>query len=289
MISKKYDFALIGGDSRQIYMESQLKKEGFSVISYGLNLSSFEDNCISGESLDLVMKSSSNLILPIPYSLDDLYIKSQNKPFDLTIENFLNNLEKNHRVYGGVFNSNLCSYFKKQGIYYLDLMKEEEILLYNSIATAEGAIAEGIKNSNCNLHDSSTLVLGFGKCGKTLGMKLKNLSKNIDIGVRAKKDKILADLFSFGVIDFYDLEKEIDQYDYIFNTIPSLVLTKRILDKTKANVTIIDIASSPGGVDYKYAKKIKRNARLCLGLPGKYSPKSSGVFLSQYILSDLRK
>lgn len=289
MISKKYDFALIGGDSRQIYMESQLKKEGFSVISYGLNLSTLKNNCISGESLDLVMESSLNLILPIPYSVDGVYIKSQNKPFDLTIENFLNNIKANHKVYGGVFNPSLISYFKKKGIYYLDLMKEEEIALYNSIATAEGAIAEGIKNSNSNLHDSFTLVLGFGKCGKTLGMKLRSLSKKIDIGVRASKDKILADIFGFAVVDFYDLEKEIDQYDFIFNTIPSLVLTKGMLNKTKPNVTIIDIASSPGGVDYKYAKKIGRNAKLCLGLPGKYSPESSGVFLGQYILSDLRK
>ncbi|OJT71237.1 dihydrofolate reductase, partial [Clostridioides difficile] len=49
--------------------------------------------------------------------------------------------------------------------------------------------------------------------------------------------------------------------------------------KVSQEVTIIDIASSPGGVDYSVVKEAGINATLCLGLPGKYSPKTSGEIL----------
>ncbi|OJT91053.1 dihydrofolate reductase, partial [Clostridioides difficile] len=56
-------------------------------------------------------------------------------------------------------------------------------------------------------------------------------------------------------------------------------LTKERLEKVSQEVTIIDIASSPGGVDYSVVKEAGINATLCLGLPGKYSPKTSGEIL----------
>ncbi len=56
-------------------------------------------------------------------------------------------------------------------------------------------------------------------------------------------------------------------------------MTKERLEKVSQEVTIIDIASSPGGVDYSATKEVGINATLCLGLPGKYSPKTSGEIL----------
>lgn len=289
LISNKYDFAIIGGDLRQAYMFLYFMEKGYSVISYGLNTSSIVKESAFGKSLEEVMNSSKNLIIPIPFSVDKVCLKSQTNPSDLTIENFINNLNSCHRVYGGSFSQELISSLNKKQVFHYDLMKKEEIVLYNSIATAEGAIAEAIINSTCNLHDSNILVLGFGRCGKTLANKLIGLTNHIKIAIRSSTAKLEALTLGFNTIDFNDLESHIGQFDFIFNTVPKLVLIDRMLDLTKAELTIIDIASSPGGVNYNYAEKINRNAKLCLGLPGKYSPKSSAKFLSNCILSDLRK
>lgn len=289
MISNKYDFAIIGGDLRQVYMASSLTEHGFSVIVYGLNISLSSGDYFIGNSLKDVMKLSQTLITSIPFSIDNIHVKSQNNPEDLTVENFANNLDVNHKVYGGSFSKDLISYFNKMNIYYLDLMKKEEIIIYNSIATAEGAIAEGIKLSTINLHNSSCVILGFGRCGKTLSIKLSGFSNKISIAVRSSIAKTEAYVLGFNTIEFNDLESQISKFDFIFNTVPDIVLTPNILDQTKQDVTIIDIASSPGGVDYDYAGEIGRNANLCLGLPGKYAPKSSGQSLIDCILRDLRK
>jgi dipicolinate synthase subunit A len=54
----------------------------------------------------------------------------------------------------------------------------------------------------------------------------------------------------------------------------------------KPDVVIIDIASAPGGVDYPTAKELHVNCKLCLGLPGKFAPKSSAAFLVNHVLSN---
>jgi dipicolinate synthase subunit A len=44
---------------------------------------------------------------------------------------------------------------------------------------------------------------------------------------------------------------------------------------------VIDIASAPGGVDFEAAKQLGIAAKLCPGLPGKYSPRSAGEAAAQ--------
>ena len=91
------------------------------------------------------------------------------------------------------------------------------------------------------------------------------------------------------IISFSDLKRLASSYDFIFNTVPSMVLDKSILRVLNPNVTIIDIASNPGGTDFEYARKHNLNAVLCLGLPGIYAPKTSALIIKQYTLDILSK
>lgn len=62
---------------------------------------------------------------------------------------------------------------------------------------------------------------------------------------------------------------------------------KRLLKNVDLSALIIDIASSPGGVDYDAAQRLGISALHCLGLPGKYAPASSARHLKQFIESKL--
>ena len=46
---------------------------------------------------------------------------------------------------------------------------------------------------------------------------------------------------------------------------------------------IVDIASSPGGCDRKAVERYGINYKLALGLPGIYTPKSSGKILAEAV------
>ena len=72
-----------------------------------------------------------------------------------------------------------------------------------------------------------------------------------------------------------------------------MVLDSNLLKCVGRDTIIIDIASAPGGVDFECAKRFGINASLCLSLPGKYSPQTSGKILHQamhdYFFSELEE
>ena len=135
-------------------------------------------------------------------------------------------------------------------------MENEKITIFNTIATAEGALMEAIRNSNINLHGSNCLVIGYGRCGKILASKLKALDTRITITARSQEALSYANAYGNNTIPISDMKDKLSSYDYIFNTVPSLILDKKCLDLVKKEVLIIDISSAPGGVDYDYANKL---------------------------------
>ncbi|SHO54027.1 dipicolinate synthase subunit DpsA [Anaerocolumna xylanovorans] len=287
MNSMTYDFAVIGGDLRQVYMAEDLSSRGFSVLLYGLENLCSKANMEHAKSLAQAIDSSKVILTPIPFTKNGIHILSVDAKADLTPEILCTHLKKGHMLYGGCFTKNIREFCEASDIYYNDFMEEEEITLFNTIATAEGTIAEAIIGSDGNLHGSSCLILGYGRCAKTLAEKLKVLCGQLTIAARSPLAIAQAKTSSFNAVSLPALTDVISEYDYIFNTIPAPVLGRELLEKTKQDVTIIDIASAPGGVDFTAAKELSRNARLCLGLPGKYSPKASAAFLTKYLLSSL--
>lgn len=285
----KFNFAILGGDMRQIYMANEFIARNYSVIAFGLNNPELDSSCYTTDSLSEAMNECQILLTPIPISKDRCHITALDPSPDLTIETLCNLLTPDHKLYGGCFTTELKNYCNAKDISYYDFMEKEEVILYNTIATAEGAIAEAINNSIINLHGSSCLIIGYGRCARTLADKLKGLCNHITIAARSSI--ALADAYteSFDTVLITELKNKIDTYDYIFNTVPSLILTKDLLIKTKTDVVIIDIASAPGGVDYPCARELQKNCKLCLGLPGKFAPKSSAVFLVDHILSNVGK
>ncbi|WFR54895.1 dipicolinate synthase subunit DpsA [Anaerocolumna sp. AGMB13025] len=284
-----YDFAIIGGDMRQIYMANELVARNYSVIVYGLLDPILDSSCTAADSLADAIDSSHIILTPIPVSKDGKTIISQKAQPDLTIYHLLRLLSPGQKLYGGCLTKEIKKQCDSNHIFYHDFMEQEEVILFNTIATAEGTLAEAILSSTTNLHGSSCLILGYGRCARTLADKLRGLCGHIDIAARSPLALAAANAASLGTVLLSSLEEKIDQYDYIFNTIPSLVLTREILVKTNPDVIIIDISSAPGGVDFAASKELERAAKLCLGLPGKYAPKSSAYFLIDYLLTNLER
>ncbi|MDE7015723.1 MAG: dipicolinate synthase, partial [Kineothrix sp.] len=94
----------------------------------------------------------------------------------------------------------------------------------------------------------------------------------------------MAEALGIEVLPLKKLGEKIGEFEYIYNTIPAIVLGEEILEKVDDDALIIDIASGRGGLDYKEAEE-KVNALHCLGLPGKYAAKVSAQKLSEYVMS----
>ena len=100
---------------------------------------------------------------------------------------------------------------------------------------------------------------------------------------RKEKKRARAKSYGYRACSFDAPKDTMSKYDFIFNTVPAPVLTKERLQGVKPEVCIIDIASRPGGTDFSYCQESSIFAKLCLGLPGIYAPKSSAGILMEVI------
>ena len=61
------------------------------------------------------------------------------------------------------------------------------------------------------------------------------------------------------------------------------LLKKEELDSFRKDITIIDLASKPGGVDEEYAKEIGVKVIIALGIPGKEQPTTAAKYIKETI------
>lgn len=284
-----YKLGIFGGDLRQVYMAEAFIQMGYSITVYGLSKNINNDNCYTASSLEELFQLSNVLIGPIPFSRDKIHVTSKETHSDLTIDNIISLLDNHHILLGGNIPSLLTDIYVTKKISYFDYMKSDKIAIKNGIATAEGAIMEAIRSSDINLHHSNCLVLGYGRCAKILAQKLQGLHAFVTVTARSEDALAYAEAAGHSSILLNNIKDHISSFDYIFNTIPSKILDIHILKLVSHHVTIIDIASAPGGIDYEYSKKHDINALLFLGIPGKVAPRSSANILVTETLAYLKE
>ena len=279
---------VIGGDSRQFYLAQYLEAGGLEVEMLSVQLPENENKQMSNFCLEELVKNADIIALPIPVSQDGCHIKGMNEE---TLTDVVEYVTDGKRLYGGLLPLRFVKACEKRGCSCFDYMKSDVIAVENAIATAEGAIAELIKQSNINIHGSQVLVIGYGRCGKVLCHKLNGL--NAKVTVMARREEVRAEAEAIGLLSlpmFSDCtDTHLGKYDFVINTVPSQVLTWETLGGFKQNVIILDIASAPGGTDFTACKELGLTASLSLGIPGKYSPKTSGEILGKQILNHCKR
>lgn len=279
-----HKIAVIGGDLRSYYMSKSLLDSGYKIGTYSLIKDINHENCQNYDSFEDLANIHSILICPTPMSKDtkNLYMESPNE--DLSFSKIVEAISASHLLIAGSIPSAFKEVASSKNINTIDLMDNDVITINNAIATAEGTIFQAIKSSTINIHNSHSLVLGYGRCAKVLANKLRGLDSQVTIAARSRNALAYAFTDGFNTVALEHVDKVIGNFNFIFNSIPAQILNKPLLDKTDLDTTIIDIASFPGGIDYKYANSLGLNAQLCPGLPGIVSPETSARILLDEIL-----
>lgn len=281
MKKRRYDFAVIGGDMRMVYMAQSLRYQGASVRTYGLCAKEQMKTEFTADTAEEAVREADTVVLPIPVSKDETELFCQERKILLT--EILQWMEGGQRIVGGCIPEFMKKQAKEKGVVCSDFMEDECLAVYNSIATAEGAIAEAIMKSPLNLNKSRCMILGYGRCGKTLAAYLKGMFCHVTVCARRKEVREKALITVDHVCDFSQLDKELPECLFLFNTVPEMILGKDKLRVVNSKVCIIDIASAPYGVDFEAARELGINAHLCSGLPGKYAPEASGEIMASML------
>lgn len=268
---------------RQVYTAHILEEKGYHVRGYAFCCG---ENSVSSRTLQEAVGCAGAVIAPIPLSADRVYLsqKSGNQP--VTLAELLDCLTEGQEFFAGCIPEEFAAAAAEKGVKVNDLMKQEEAAIYNSIATAEGAVAEAILKSPRNLHGSCCLVLGYGRCGQTLAALLKGMSGHVHVCERNAAQRARAGIFTDKSFGFSELEENLTEYDFIFNTVPAVILNRDLISRMKPSACIFDLASAPGGTDFEAAEELGISAWLLPGLPGRYAPASSAEEIVRCILQN---
>ncbi|BCG58313.1 dipicolinate synthase subunit A [Paenibacillus sp. URB8-2] len=282
LIGKKV--VLIGGDNRQLEVIRVLLELRADVRIIGFdNLLPLDGTVKTSLSVESLSQADA-VILPV--SGTDEYGKTESvfssEELILT-EDLLASIPKHAKVFTGIANRYLRDLCKILGLELIELFERDDVAIYNSIPTAEGAVMLAIQHTDITIHGSTCMVLGLGRIGMTLARTLKGLGAGVKAGVN--KPEVYARAWEMGFNAFYttDLKSQVNDVHIIFNTIPSLVITQDIIACISKETLIIDLASRPGGTDFHFAEEHGIKALLALGLPGIVAPKTAGHILGRTI------
>jgi dipicolinate synthase subunit A len=274
--------AVIGGDDREIFLVPELQKCGAKIIGLGLEKSPLGDSIEHAKSFTEIIPKADALILPM-FGTDErglIKAKYSNSPIILNNE-VLESIPPGVPLFIGWARTALISAAEKMNIDLVEIANRNEMVILNSIPSAEGAVQMAMEATTITIHSSESFVLGLGRCGMTLVNLLKGMGARVTCVARKPSDQARAVEMGVRSIGFPDLEKEINRAEIVFNTVPALILGRDLLNKMSRETVIIDIASIPGGIDFEYAQMLGIKAQLAPGLPGIVAPKTAGKMLAK--------
>ncbi len=289
------EIAVMGGDARQLEVIKKLAELDAKISLIGFEQLNHPFAGASKEKInEMDFSSIDAVILPIPgtdlegkietiFSNEEVILKSE----------LLSKTPPHCTIYSGISNAYLDSITKKVNRKLVKLFERDDVAIYNSIPTVEGTIMMAIQHTDFTIHGSRVMVLGLGRTGMSVARSFHVLGAKVKVG--ARKSEHIARITEMGMEPFFldNLEEVVKDVDICINTIPVNILTAKVLAKMPTHTLIIDLASKPGGTDFRYAEKRGIKALLAPGLPGIVAPKTAGKILanvlSQLLQEDLLK
>ncbi|MCI1857938.1 MAG: dipicolinic acid synthetase subunit A [Sporolactobacillus sp.] len=287
MLTGKH-IAVLGGDARQIEvieklitLDARLSLVGFDQLERNFS------GTIKVDMDEIRPETVDALILPASGTDKTGRIETTFSSDTVRItEEWLKNTPAHCRIYSGI----ATEYLERlSGLTHRDIVRlyeRDDVAIYNSIPTVEGTILLAIQNTDITIHRAHLIVLGLGRTGMSIARAFHTLGARVKVGDRSPDH--LARAVEMGVDAFYlkNLAEEVQDNDICINTIPALVLTSSVLSRMPAGSLIIDVASRPGGTDFRFAKKRGIKAMLTPGLPGMVAPKTAGRIIAN-VLAEL--
>lgn len=254
---------VLGNDKRQNAVKQALLDFGFCIT---------DKICIADA-----------IIAPIPLTLDNKTINiSYEKIF---IDELFKLMKKDAYFFcASPLPDSICKLYSN--IKLINYFDDEALSILNAVATVEGALATAILNTDFTLHSSLCLVTGFGRIGKLLAKSLHSLGANTFVFARKQSDLSWINAYGYNPVE--NIADILNKCNIIFNTVPSEIINKNILDKINSNTLIVDLASHPGGVDKEYAKKKNISVIHALALPAKSAPITSGKAIAKTIIKIIK-
>lgn len=258
---------LMGGDGRQLYLADYISDRGFPV-----SLSYLGSSAKTEWDADV-------LILPLPASRDGNFLHTPLADEKIPLSEIRAHF-KGRLLFGGKLPK---GHFPGA----IDYFEQEEVTLANAALTVEGALALAIEHTSFSLLHQPVLVLGAGRIGQLLALRLMALGAKVTVAARRAESLALCEALGADGRFYEDIPYR--RFRLVFNTVPAPVLTEERLRLFAEGTLLLELASAPGGFDPSIAEALGLISLQAPGLPGRFAPESAAACIGKFILKEMER
>lgn len=258
---------VIGGDLRQVRLAELLRRENHTVHTFALDRSVAEEppSMDGAELADCV-------ILPLPTAQEGGMLHAPLSRRAHPLEQILEPLRPGQVICAGKVDPHTAALARQRSLTLHDYFAREELAVANAVPTVEGAIRIAMEQLPITLHGARILVIGCGRLGRMLALRLRALGARVSLSSRSCADLAWTEAHDLCCERTDELEGWLCSFDLVINTVPARVLGAERLAELKEDCPVIDLASHPGGVDFEAARQLGITAIHALSLPGREAP-----------------
>ncbi len=279
--------AFLGGDMRTLAVAKSLSDEELDIFLWGVECDIGGYRITLCDNIYRAIEDASAVILPLPASKDGCTLNCEDAFADgKPTLGALADAVEGAIIIGGKLPPSFVSHCEQHNIPCFDYFESEAFQIKNAYTTAEAALSIAMNSQKKNIKGSRLAISGYGRIGKQLTTLLLALGADVTVCARNSSDLAWAALKGADIVDISTAENInilADGYDIIFNTVPARLFSADFLSMLNPKTLIIDLASSPGGVDISQAKRLRKNVLWATSLPGKYAPESAGELIAECI------
>lgn len=270
-------FLIIGGDKRQEYLKKFLSDKFKDVfhVRYPADIGELDE-----------IGSYTHIILPLPISKDKELIYSSDN-LCLKIEDVVKLIKPFHTVCSSAYDNKTLDYFEDKNIEFYDFMKDKFFKKANAYLTAQGVLRLLLENAEDYIIGKKALILGFGDVSKSLAELLSKLGLEVYIAARNINQLHLASLKGYKTLKLTSVSSCIFIFDYIFGTIPAIVLKKEDVKSMGNDSIYFELASAPYSANKEDFVNFGKKYFFGSALPGRFLPKASAELIADFILGNL--
>lgn len=258
-------FGIVGGDSRFVVLARLLEQDGHLVLTYGLAGQGVEGTVSQdAEALEAAL-SADTVFLPLPLCRADGKLNCAGA--SLSVTDVLNLLSRNGSADGsradsgadgnraagqkrdraagqkrdctpsrqvilaGMVPDEVRREAERRGVRLVDYARRESFAIGNAAATVDGAVCLTVQRTGESLLGKRCLVLGFGRIGKLLCLRLRAIGAEVTAAARKGTDRAWVRAMGFAALDTGRLSGRLDGFDVVYNTVPAEVLDASLLEE----------------------------------------------------------
>lgn len=187
-MGKSLTLAVIGGDERQVFLASLALADGHAVRTFALDRANIEGAAVCSDAASCT-EGADAVLLPVPVMQGDGLLRAPLARTETDVMQVLDAIPAGVPAFGGAVPFRLHARAVQCGVRLIDYLSREELAIRNAVPTCEGALQLAMEQTDCTIQGAHVLVIGAGRIGFLLAVRLHALGAQVTVAARSLRDR----------------------------------------------------------------------------------------------------